>query len=72
MDIPKGIGKNNALQENIFAILTCLLNKIPIIISGKPGSSKTLAMNLIIKSLKGKNSSIPFFLKYPSVKAFTF
>ena len=53
MEIPQGIGKNTPLKENVFVIITCIMNNIPLIITGKPGSSKTLAMNLVIKSLKG-------------------
>jgi hypothetical protein len=56
MEIPKGIGKNTPLKENIFVIFTCLMNKIPLIITGKPGSSKTLAMNIVTKSMKGDSS----------------
>ncbi len=54
MDLKKGIGKNYPLKENVFVIITCILNQIPLIITGKPGSSKTLAMNLILKYFKGK------------------
>lgn len=56
IEIPRGVGKNTALQENIFVIYTCIMNNLPLIISGKPGSTKTLAMNLILKSMKGQNS----------------
>lgn len=61
IDIPQGIGKNKSLKENLFAIITCVMNKIPLFITGKPGSSKTLAMNLVCKSMKGQSSSSPFF-----------
>ena len=47
MDIDKDIGLSQTLMENIFVMITCILNKIPLIITGKPGSSKTLAMKLI-------------------------
>ena len=66
MDIKQGIGKNLPLSENIFVIITCILNQIPLIITGNPGSSKTLAMNLILKSFKGKLSSNSFFKNYPT------
>jgi hypothetical protein len=45
MEIKEGIGMNYPLTENIFVIITCILNQIPLIITGIPGSSKTLAMN---------------------------
>ncbi len=30
MNIPKGIAKNNALRENVFATFTCVMNKMNI------------------------------------------
>jgi hypothetical protein len=30
MVLPSGIAKNTALQENVFVVLVCILNKIPI------------------------------------------
>eukprot|EP00347_Sterkiella_histriomuscorum_P010832 403374756 len=70
MEIKKGIGMSQTLKENIFVIITCILNNIPLIITGKPGSSKTLAMNLITKSFKGLLSSKAFFQQFPSIVPF--
>jgi len=42
------------------------MNQIPLIITGNPGSSKTLAMNIILKYFKGKLSSDTFFKRYPA------
>jgi len=56
MTLERGTGLNRSLMENIFVMITCILNKLPLIITGKPGSSKTLAIKLIIQSFKGKNS----------------
>lgn len=67
MQIKAGIGKNNPLSENIFVTITCILNQIPLIITGNPGSSKTLAMNLILKSFKGPISNNEFFKQYPTL-----
>lgn len=67
MQIKAGIGKNNPLSENIFVTVTCILNQIPLIITGNPGSSKTLAMNLILKSFKGPISNNEFFKQYPTL-----
>ncbi len=38
MDIPSSIARNQALVENIFAIVVCFENKIPLIIIGPPGN----------------------------------
>jgi Cdc6-like AAA superfamily ATPase len=72
MEIPSGIGRNTPLKENIFVIFTCLMNKIPLFVTGKPGSSKTLAMNLVMKSMKGKSSSKEFFKNLPAVLPFSY
>jgi Cdc6-like AAA superfamily ATPase len=48
----KSIARNSALKENSFALFTCIFNKIPIFITGSPGQSKTLSMNLILDGLK--------------------
>jgi hypothetical protein len=44
MKLLPGIAINKALKENIFAVIPCLANKIPIFICGKPGCSKSLAI----------------------------
>ena len=63
----QGIGKNNSLKENIFLLFTCLNTNIPLIIIGKPGSSKSLSAQLICKVMNGKYSSSEFFKLYPSI-----
>jgi hypothetical protein len=67
MVIPRGIGLNSMLKENIFAMIVCLINKIPLFIVGKPGSSKSLAISLVQKSFKGQGSKSEFFKKQPSI-----
>jgi MoxR-like ATPase len=49
----KEIARNFSLKENIFVMYVCILNKIPLFLTGPPGSSKTLSLNLLVKSLKG-------------------
>ena len=62
--IPKGIAKNQALKENLFSALFCIANKIPLIICGKPGRSKTLCIQILQNSLKGKDASQSYLCKY--------
>ncbi len=40
MNIPKGTAKNSALLENIFMMLVCIINKIPLFVVGNPGTKK--------------------------------
>ena len=65
--LDKGIGKNKSLKENLFLLFTSLATHIPLIIIGKPGSSKSLSAQLICKEMNGKYSKSEFFRKYPSI-----
>jgi hypothetical protein len=56
----KGVARNTTLKENLLIMYVSILNKIPLIITGSPGSSKTLAMNIIINAMKGNNSDDHF------------
>jgi MoxR-like ATPase len=40
-------------------MLVCIVNKIPLFLSGHPGCSKTSSINIIIEALKGKDSKDP-------------
>jgi hypothetical protein len=47
MTLPPGTAKNQALRENVFVTLVCILTRIPVFMIGKPGCSKSLCMQLI-------------------------
>ena len=51
--LSKGIAKNRALLENLFSLYFCVVNKIPLIICGKPGTTKSLSAKLLQNALKG-------------------
>ena len=51
----KGIGLNNALKENIFLMFFSIYAYIPLTVVGKPGCSKSLSIQLIIRIIN------PFF-----------
>ena len=61
IELPAGIAKTQALKENLFAVILCTMNNIPLIIVGAPGSSKTLSFNLAIANLKGMESKVDLF-----------
>lgn len=67
MEVPAGIAMNQALKENVFVLLVCILNKLPVFLVGKPGSSKTLSMQLIASNLRGEGSSDRFFRTLPQI-----
>ena len=57
------IAYNSALMENVFTSLVCLMNKIPILIIGNPGSSKSLSIKMLNSNLRGLNSVSEFCKK---------
>ncbi|CAG2207753.1 RNF213 [Mytilus edulis] len=72
MDLPNGIAKNRALQENVFVVLVCILNKIPIFLVGKPGCSKSLSIQLIRSNLRGRDSKDELFQNMPQLFCVSF
>jgi hypothetical protein len=67
MDLPEGTAINQALKENIFATIPCILNKIPILICGKPGCSKSLSTQLTFSNLRGEKSNDAYFKTLPEL-----
>ncbi|CAK9251645.1 unnamed protein product [Sphagnum jensenii] len=70
--VEDGISMNLALSENLFVSIVCILNKIPIFIVGKPGTSKTLAMQVIQNNLQGRQSPKEYWRSKPSVHIFQY
>jgi len=61
---------NSSLCENVFVSFICLITRIPLWIIGYPGTSKTLAVNLIIKAFllkhivsRSNSKSMPSLIK---------
>lgn len=50
------VSKNIALTENIWVSYICIMNNIPLWIIGKPGTSKSLAINIVINKLMNRSS----------------
>lgn len=72
LNIPKGVALNQALRENIFMTLVCVLNRIPIFINGKSGSSKSLSLEILSSNLNGSASVNAFLRSLPSLEIFTY
>ena len=47
MVLEEGIALNDALRENLFVMVVCIFNRIPVFVVGRPGSSKSLAMSAV-------------------------
>ena len=56
MDIPENIASNFALRENVFMMVVCIENRLPLFLVGKPGSSKSLAKTVVLNSMLGQQS----------------
>ena len=56
MKLPQGVAKTEGLKENIYAIVICTMTRIPLIIVGQPGSSKTLSFKIVTDNLQGQAS----------------
>ncbi|XP_038050831.1 uncharacterized protein LOC119723980 [Patiria miniata] len=67
MELEEGIAKNEALRENVFVVLTSILNRIPVFLVGKPGCSKSLSLQLIRSNLRGPDSKDKYFKTLPAV-----
>ncbi len=70
--VEEGIAMNHALMENLFVVIICILNRIPVFLVGKPGSSKTLTLQVIASNLQGQASLNPFWRKFPAVYLFQY
>ncbi|ETN98436.1 hypothetical protein RFI_39063, partial [Reticulomyxa filosa] len=50
-EIPSGVARNQALKENLFVLFLCIITTTPLILVGKPGTSKTLSYQIIRNNL---------------------
>lgn len=69
-EFPKNIYLNKSLKENIFFEFICVLNKIPLFIIGKPGTSKSLSISIFLSQMKGRRSIDPFLRNFPCLQDF--
>jgi len=72
MDRGEGIALNEALRENLFMLLVSVMNQVPILLIGKPGCSKSLAMEVLTSTLNGPVSNKEFFQTMPAVDTFPY
>ena len=61
------IAKNKALKENVFMMIVCIENSIPLFVVGKPGSSKSLSKSLVLDAMKGDQSKSNLFKQMKKV-----
>ena len=61
MALEPGIARNDALRENVFVVVTCIFNRMPVFVVGKPGTSKTLTLQIVASNLLGRRAADPFW-----------
>jgi len=67
MNIPQEIAENTALTENIYTMFASIMNRLPLILIGKPGCSKSLSIQLLVSHIIGKSSLDAYFSKLPDL-----
>lgn len=70
--VQEGVAMNAALMENLYVTLVCICNKVPVFVVGKPGSSKTLTMQVLASNLQGPQSPSEFWRKFPALYIFSY
>ncbi|CAE7349564.1 RNF213 [Symbiodinium sp. CCMP2592] len=63
---------NEALLENVFVMMVCILNKIPLFVVGKPGNSKSLALQIIYANLRGQDSQEELWRMFPPLNVISY
>jgi hypothetical protein len=54
--VPRGIARTEGLKENVFMAFVCTLARVPLMIVGPPGSSKTLSIGVVETNARGAES----------------
>jgi len=72
MNLGDGIAFNEALRENLFMLLVSVMNQIPIFVIGKPGCSKSLAVEILQRNLNGAASEKPFLKTLPALQVMAY
>lgn len=70
--LPDYIGKNRALCENVFMMIVCIELRIPLFLVGKPGSSKSLAKDVVKTAMRGSESASQLFKALKKVQMISY
>ncbi|ETN98782.1 hypothetical protein RFI_38705, partial [Reticulomyxa filosa] len=54
-EIPARVALHNTLKENLFILFFCVATSTPMILVGRPGTSKTLSLQIMLDSLSHRN-----------------
>ncbi len=70
IQLGQNIARNTALSENVFMMAICTELRIPLFVVGKPGSSKSLAKDVISTNMKAGNSQSELFKNLKQVREY--
>ena len=70
--LPSGIVWTESLKEIVFVTIVCIQTRIPLLVVGKPGCSKSLALKIIAQNCKGNNSENAFLKQFDKFVLYTF
>jgi hypothetical protein len=67
VQLEKNIARNRALKENVFMMIVCIEQRIPLFLVGKPGSSKSLAKTIVSDAMQGNSAREGLFKELKQV-----
>ena len=56
-EVPSGVAPTAALLENLLCTVVCIDARVPLVIVGPPGCSKTLSFKIAVDNMKGAQSA---------------
>lgn len=68
--IPQDIAVNTPFKENLLTMFVCIFSRTPLFVCGKPGSSKTITVNILKKMFNSQKTSgeLEFFDGFSRIK----
>ncbi|EMP27441.1 hypothetical protein UY3_15462 [Chelonia mydas] len=72
LSVPKTTARNDALRENIFMMVICMDLRVPLLLVGKPGSSKSLSKTIAADAMQGRLSKTELFKRCKQVQLVSF
>ena len=66
----RDVSANWHLRENLLISFVCIMARVPLFLVGEPGSSKNLALSLLIDKCRGEVAQNAFLKRYPRVQSF--
>ncbi|XP_060599995.1 E3 ubiquitin-protein ligase RNF213-like [Ruditapes philippinarum] len=72
VQLENNIARNRALKENVFMMIVCIEQRIPLFLVGKPGSSKSLAKTIVSDAMQGNSAREGLFKELKQAQMVSF